>query len=87
MASIIVYSNTTTASLDAGSYYAYIVEGAILLFFNLYLALVILFTKRLRSEKEYVVIASNMMFDAAFGLAYLSAGISRLHIYYTEECN
>uniref|UniRef100_A0A914DBJ8 Uncharacterized protein n=1 Tax=Acrobeloides nanus TaxID=290746 RepID=A0A914DBJ8_9BILA len=65
---VVIYSNTTTASLFVGSYYAYVVEGAILLFFNLYLALVIFFTKRLRSQKEYVVIASNMMFDATFGL-------------------
>lgn len=79
-----VYSNRTTASLDVGSYYAYVIEGAILLFFNLFLALVIIITKRLRSQKEYIIIASNMLFDAAFGLAYFIAGIYRLHIYYTE---
>uniref|UniRef100_A0A914CTS5 Uncharacterized protein n=1 Tax=Acrobeloides nanus TaxID=290746 RepID=A0A914CTS5_9BILA len=84
---VVVYSNTTTASLFVGTYYAYVVEGAILLFFNLYLALVIFFTKRLRSQKEYVVIASNMMFDAIFGLGYFIAGIYRLQIYYTEQCN
>jgi hypothetical protein len=86
MNSSIVYSNQTTASLDVVSFYLFVIEGGIVFVLNSYLALVIFLTKSLRNQKEYIIIASNMSFDAALGLVYFLAGSSDLRIYYTEEC-
>ena len=86
MNSYIVYSNQTTASLDAVSFYLFVIEGGILVILNSYLALVIFLTTNLRNQKEYLIIASNMSLDAALGLAYFLAGSNNLRIYYNEEC-
>lgn len=75
-----------TSSLDIGSYYAYVIEGLILIAFNGILAASI-FATVLRSQKEYIIFATNMLFDAIFGLTYFSAGLYRMvFIYYKEEC-
>lgn len=80
------YSDRTTESLDVVSLYAYVIEGGLLFVLSLYFSIIILLIRRLRRQKEYIVIAANMLFDSIFGLAYFSAGIYRLFIYYTEIC-
>ena len=82
-----IYSNVSTSTMDIGSYYMYFIEGLILIVVNVILATAIFVHKSLRSQKEYIVFATNMIFDAIFGLAYCTAGIYKLFfIYYREEC-
>lgn len=38
----------------------------------------IIFTKRLRRQKEYVIIGAYMLFDALYGLTFLLKGIDHL---------
>lgn len=82
----LIFSNRTTASLDIVSFYAYLIEGGFLMMVNGYLASVIFFTKKLRSQKEYVIIGSNMLFDSYFGFAYFVSGVYSLGLYYSFEC-
>lgn len=82
-----VYSDAPTSGMDIRSYYAYVIEGFVLLSFNGVLATAIFATRGLRSQKEYIIFATNLLLDAIFGLTYFSAGLYRLFfIYYKEEC-
>ena len=66
--------------------YIDVIEGGILVLLNFYLAIVILLSEKLRSQKEYVLIALNMVFDGFFGMAYLLDGLYYLQVHYTHEC-
>ena len=73
--------------MDVGTYYMYFIEGFILIVFNGILAVSIFSHRTLRSQKEYIIFAANMIFDAIFGLTYFSAGVYRLFfVYYVEKC-
>uniref|UniRef100_A0A914EBV6 G-protein coupled receptors family 1 profile domain-containing protein n=1 Tax=Acrobeloides nanus TaxID=290746 RepID=A0A914EBV6_9BILA len=80
-----VISNRSTASLDIVSFYLYLIEGAILMFVNGYMGSVVFMSKRLRNQKEYVLIGSNMLFDAYFGFSWLMCGVYSLNLYYNNE--
>jgi hypothetical protein len=81
-----VISNRSMASLDIVSFYLYLIEGAILMFVNGYMASVVFMSKRLRNQKEYVLIGSNMLFDAYFGFSWFMCGVHSLNLYYNNEC-
>lgn len=72
--------------MDVGSFYVYIVESSILITTCLAVAVPIFLNPRLRSQKEYIIFGGSAIFDALFGLAYLSAGAWRLAILYSETC-
>jgi hypothetical protein len=81
-----MYQNLSASSIDYVHYYVYSIEGLLLLLLNLPLAVVIFINNELRDQKEYVLFALSMIFDAIFGFTYLYAGIFRLLIYYTDNC-
>ena len=82
----ILYTNKPTSTIDIWGIYLYVVEGTILLIFNVYFASKIFLNQRLKDQKEYIIVGSNMLFDSMLGLAYLCAGIFRMKMYYTEKC-
>lgn len=82
----VIYSEIPTTKMDYEAYYFYTVEGGILMLLNIPIAIVILITPNLRCQKEFVIFAFCMLFDAIFGFTYFYAGIFRLIIYYTEMC-
>jgi hypothetical protein len=48
---------------------------------------VILFNRRFRTQREYVVLGANMFFDALYGLNFFLSAVWTLKIYYFEgEC-
>src|SRR4051794_31635733 len=83
---IIYTNNYVQNSIEIGGLYLYIVEGSILLLFNFYFASKIFLNHKLRNQKEYIIVGSNMLFDAMLGLGYLYAGIFRMMMYYNETC-
>ena len=81
-----LYTNNKSADMDMVSLYLYFIEGGIIFIFNSILALIIFFTTRLRTQKEFVLFGINMVFDAFYGLAYVMGGFYRLNIYLYETC-
>ncbi|KAE9548486.1 hypothetical protein FO519_008302 [Halicephalobus sp. NKZ332] len=79
------YTNILTSTLDATTVWLYVVEGSILLVFNGIFGMLILTNKKLSCQKEFVLFAINMFFDALFGSAYFVAGIYNLTLYYNEK--
>lgn len=79
-----VYSNKTIPYAD--TYVIYIAEGSILVIFNAFFASLIYCIRHLRHQKEYVIIAWNLIFDSFYGLAHFTAGTYRLSLYYSETC-
>ena len=81
------YTDTLTSTLDATTVWLYVIEGSILLLFNGIFGLMILSNKKLAIQKEFILFAINMLYDALFGSAYLVAGIYNLTLYYNEKCS
>uniref|UniRef100_A0AC34PVT2 G-protein coupled receptors family 1 profile domain-containing protein n=1 Tax=Panagrolaimus sp. JU765 TaxID=591449 RepID=A0AC34PVT2_9BILA len=65
--------------------YLYTIDGFILMFVDIILVSLIYITKGLRNQKEFVIFAGNMIYDAAFGLQYFLAGSRRLMLVYGNE--
>ncbi|KAK0405696.1 hypothetical protein QR680_018144 [Steinernema hermaphroditum] len=63
----------------------YVVEGLIVMAANLPVALTIFFLKKFRNSKEFTFIGGLCLADVVYGLCYVCAGISRLHMYSTGE--
>uniref|UniRef100_A0A7E4ZYL9 G_PROTEIN_RECEP_F1_2 domain-containing protein n=1 Tax=Panagrellus redivivus TaxID=6233 RepID=A0A7E4ZYL9_PANRE len=70
---------------DLTPYYLYIIEGSVIIFLSASLATVILVTPRFVKQKEYVLLAINVLFDAVFGLQYLLEGNYLLGVYTTYK--
>lgn len=81
-----IFSNTTSISVDVFPFYIYAIEGGILVVFNVFFVTMIMLIKRLRCQKEYILIAGNMFFDILFGMTYLLAGIYRVEVWWGSEC-
>ncbi|KAH7712024.1 Protein Y40B10A.5 [Aphelenchoides avenae] len=56
--------------------------GLTMSFANFALLSVILLSKRFRTQREYVVLSANMLFDALYGLNFFLGSIWQLRIYY-----
>ena len=80
------YSNITMSTLNIVCSYVDATEGGILVLFNFYLAIVIFLSEKLRSQKEYVLIALTIVFDGFFVMAYFLDCLYYLQVYYTHEC-
>lgn len=83
---MIRYTNITTASMDYVAYYLYVGEGLLLMVLNIPIAFIIFATPNLRIQKEFIIFAFSMIFDAIFGFSYLYCGVFRLIFYYNEKC-
>lgn len=81
-----IYSNVSTDTMDYVSYYFYVVEGLILMLLNIPIAMIIFMNSNLRCQKEFIIFAFSMVFDAIFGFSYLYCGVFRLLFYYNEKC-
>ncbi|TMS38572.1 hypothetical protein L596_005267 [Steinernema carpocapsae] len=74
------FSNVPTAEVDTVPFYFYVIEGVLLSSTSLFMVFLILITSKLRNQKEYQIFILCILFDAVFGLAYISAGIHRLQL-------
>lgn len=76
------FTSLPTSSMNKTALYIYVVDGFILMASNLILILFIYSIKQLRQQKEYIIFAGNMIYDAFFGFQYFLAGIRRMGIFY-----
>ncbi|KAH7693837.1 Protein Y40B10A.5, partial [Aphelenchoides avenae] len=60
------------------------VVGLFVMSANVVLLSVVLLNKRFRSQKEYVVLGANMLFDALYGCSFLLNALWALKLYYFE---
>lgn len=77
-----ILSNITTASLPHITYYVYTIEGFFLMLCDFSLVLFLMISSRFRYQKEYIIYSACLTTDALLGVAYFSAGIYRLILYY-----
>ena len=82
----VIYSNRSTQTIDMVSSYFCVIEGSIIFVCNTALALLILKIRSLSAQKEFLLFAVNMFFDALFGIAYILAGANSFYLYKTEQC-
>ena len=61
-------------------------EGLLLVLLNIPITMIIFSTPTLRVQKEFIIFAFSMVFDAIFGFTYFYCGVFRLYFYYTEKC-
>ncbi len=65
----------------------YAIEGGFLVLCNVPIVLVIYLNSMLRSQKEYIIVASLAFADGLYGLAFLVAGILRTNLVYQGNGN
>lgn len=82
----IIYSNRSTLTIDMVSSYFCLIEGSIIFLLNIALTVLILKVRSLSSQKEFVLFAVNMFFDAIFGIAYILAGLNSILLYTGGSC-
>uniref|UniRef100_A0A7E4VBN7 G_PROTEIN_RECEP_F1_2 domain-containing protein n=1 Tax=Panagrellus redivivus TaxID=6233 RepID=A0A7E4VBN7_PANRE len=63
----------------------YVFDGSIIFVVNIFIVFVIYLNRQLRRQKEYILFAANMLSDGIFGLNYLTSGMRRLMILYSED--
>lgn len=68
-----------------GLYFLYVIEGTILIILNFLISITIFTNRRFREQKEYLILAGNILFDLLFGIAYFSTGLSRLIFFFTYK--
>ncbi|VDK53277.1 unnamed protein product [Anisakis simplex] len=63
----------------------YVVEGFVIIAFNLSLLLFLLLERKFRHQKQYQILAGCVTFDFLFGCAYFSTGVYRYNLKFTNE--
>uniref|UniRef100_A0A7E4VVA9 G_PROTEIN_RECEP_F1_2 domain-containing protein n=1 Tax=Panagrellus redivivus TaxID=6233 RepID=A0A7E4VVA9_PANRE len=85
MTSNVPISSNIPSTKDTAPFYLYIIEGSIITVFSTAMTLIILLTPKFFRQKEYMLLAFNVMFDAFFGLQYLLSGIHYLTVAVSNE--
>ncbi|TKR82510.1 hypothetical protein L596_016227 [Steinernema carpocapsae] len=65
--------------------FAYVAEGFLVVAANFPVALVIFFSSKFKSAREFTFIGGLCLADSIYGLAYFIAGVARTHMYASGE--
>ncbi|XGW32682.1 hypothetical protein V3C99_017319 [Haemonchus contortus] len=76
------FTNISIESYDQTSAFLYAIEGAILVMFNTFAVYRFLISSYHRGQRDSLLIVGCLLFDALFGVTYMSSGLYRIPFLY-----